>query len=272
MHSRGTLAEDFRRLGLRPGDVVMVHASVRAVGDVIGGPDQIHLAVQDAVGRTGTVVMYVSCPRYYDEVGRGTLSPDEERQILSGLAPFDPATARAARDNGALAEFFRTWPGTVVNDHVARFAVRGARAAHLVAPQPWDFALGRGSLLERFAELDGRIALVGSDHDAVTFLHYAEHVADLPGRRITAYQVPTEGPGGTVWRRMEEVDTNVAHDHWPHRFFAAIVDAFIERTENPGGLVGGAATYILPARGLLAFAIPIMEAVARDPGALSRLP
>ena len=32
MHSRQELARDLRDLGLGPGDIVMVHASVRAVG------------------------------------------------------------------------------------------------------------------------------------------------------------------------------------------------------------------------------------------------
>jgi aminoglycoside N3'-acetyltransferase len=36
-------------LGVEPGDIVMLHASVRAVGEVAGGPDQIHLALKDAL-------------------------------------------------------------------------------------------------------------------------------------------------------------------------------------------------------------------------------
>ena len=255
MLSRGALAEDFRRLG------------VRAVGRVIGGPDQIHLALQDAVSTPGTLLMYLSCPRYYDEVGRGNLTPGEEQEVLAHLPPFDPLTARAARDNGVLAEFFRTWPGTAVNHHVARFAVRGAHAEHLLAEQPWDFAFGHGSILERFVDLDGLIALVGSDHDNVTFLHYVEHVGDFPDKRICRFRVPTATATGTVWLQMREVDTNQAHDHWPEGFFASIVAAFIRHTRVAGGHVGHARSYLLPARSLLAFARPIMEAVARDPAA-----
>jgi aminoglycoside 3-N-acetyltransferase len=263
MHARSQLADDFRKLGAGEGDTVMLHASVRAVGRVIGGPDQIHLALQDAVTDSGTVLMYASCPRYYDEVGRGNLTPDEETQVLEHLPPFDPLTARAAQDNGVLAEFFRTWPGTVVNHHVARFAVRGARAEFLVAPQPWEFPFGHGSLLERFIELDGVIALVGSDHDNVTFLHYVEHVADIPGKRITTFKVPMTSANGTIWRESREVDTNVAHDRWPDRFFSTIVDAFLRETGNRGAMVGDARSYVIRARDLAAFARPVMERVAR---------
>ena len=264
MYARSRLATDFRRLGVREGDTVMLHASVRAVGPVIGGPDQIHLALEDAVMASGSLFMYASCPRYFDEVGRGNLTADEEAQVLEHLPPFDPLTARAAQDNGVLVEFFRTWPGTIVNRHVARFAVRGARAEFLVAPQPWDFPFGHGSLFERFLQLDGTIALVGADHDNVTFLHYVEHVADFPGKRVVTFKVPIESGSGTVWRESREVDTNLAHDRWPDRFFSTIVDGFLRERGNRGGLVGDAESYVIRARELAAYAQPIMESVARS--------
>src|ERR1700722_3342079 len=96
MYATHQLAEDFRRLGVRAGDFVMLHASVRAVGDVAGGPDQIHLALKSALTEEGTLMMYASCPRYYDEVGRGHLTAEEEREIREKLPAFDSLTARPA--------------------------------------------------------------------------------------------------------------------------------------------------------------------------------
>jgi aminoglycoside N3'-acetyltransferase len=61
-HSRAALAADLRRLGLKSGDLVMVHASVRAVGSAFGGPDVIHLAIEDAVAPGGTLMMLLGCP------------------------------------------------------------------------------------------------------------------------------------------------------------------------------------------------------------------
>ena len=79
MYSRAELADGFRRLGVTPGDTVMLHASIRSVGRIAGGPDQIHLALKDALTADGTLLMYASSPDHYDEVGRGTLRADEER-------------------------------------------------------------------------------------------------------------------------------------------------------------------------------------------------
>jgi aminoglycoside 3-N-acetyltransferase len=262
------LADSFRRLGVSPGDTVMLHASVRAVGAVAGGPDQIHLSLKDALTPDGTLIMYASCPPYYDDVGRGHLDAALEREILEKLPPFDPGTARAARENGALVELLRTYPGSLVNPHVARFVVWGAGARTLMSPQPWDFAFGRGSLLERFVERDGKVLLLGCDHDTVTFLHYAEHIVDVPDKRIVTFQVPVAESGGRVWREMKEVDTSGAgaHPSWPDRFFARLVDAYLSDTGNRGGRVGDAGSYLLDARGLLAFALRVMRTVAGAQG------
>jgi aminoglycoside N3'-acetyltransferase len=266
MHSRAQLAHDLRALGLERGDVVMVHASVRAVGEVAGGPDQIHLAIKDAIGDEGTLIMYASCPQYVDEVGRGNLTAAEEAEVLEKLPAFDPATARSARDNGTLVEFLRTYPGSRVNHHPARFVVWGSSADYLLSRQPWDFAFGRDSLLERFVELNGKILLLGCDHDTVTFLHFAEHIVDIPGKRIARFKVPVLEHGVRVWRDMAEFDTSTegAHPSWPDRFFAEIVDAHLAETGNRGGLVGNAACHLMSARSLLDFALPVMQRAARQ--------
>jgi aminoglycoside 3-N-acetyltransferase len=266
MYSIEELANDFRKLGIAAGDTVMLHASVRAVGEVAGDPDAIHLALKSALTPEGTLMMYASCPRFYDEVGRGNLTMEQERELHQKLPAFDPLTARSDRDNGILVEFLRTFPGSHVNHHVARFVCWGKQTEYLLASQPWNYAFGADSALERFLLLDGKIVLLGSDHDAVTFLHYVEHIVDIPGKRVARYQVPVMENGCRVWRAMEEFDTSGdgAHANWPDRFFAKIVDSLLLKTENNGALVGNAVTHILSARELLDFALPVMEAVAAD--------
>lgn len=266
MYSRERLTADLRSLGIAAGDVVMVHASVRAVGEVAGGPDEIHLAIKDALTNDGTLMMYAGCPRYADEVGRGNLSEAEEAEVLEKLPAFDAQTARSARDHGILVEFLRTYPGSRVNNHVTRFVAWGKQADYLFQSQPWDYAMGHESALERFLELDGKILLLGCDHDTVTFLHCVEHIADFPDKRIARFKVPVTENGARVWRDMAEVDSSDggAHANWPEQFFATIVDDYLAAARNRGGTVGGASCHLFPARELLAFAQPVMERVARD--------
>jgi aminoglycoside 3-N-acetyltransferase len=264
MHSRAQLAIDLHALGLTSGDIVMVHASVRAVGKVAGGPDEIHLAIKDVIGSEGTLFMYASCPDYVDDVGRGNLTAEEEKEILEKLPAFDANTARSARDNGALVELLRTYPGSRVNQHPARFVAWGKQTDYLFSRQPWSYAFGHSSALERFVELRGKILLLRSDHDSTTFLHYAEHIADIPDKRVARFKVPVLENGRRVWREMEEFDTSSqgVHPNWPDRFFAKLVDGFLAETGNRGGGVGDALSHLIDARGLLAYSLPIMKRVA----------
>jgi aminoglycoside 3-N-acetyltransferase len=273
MHSRRRLTDDLRALGVAPGDVVMAHASVRAIGEVAGGPDEIHLAIKDALTADGTLMMYAGCPRYADEVGRGNLTLGQEAEVLEKLPPFDATSSRSDRTNGTLVEFFRTYPGSVVNPHVVRFVAWGKQAAYLHSEQPWDFAFGRDSALERFVALDGKVLLLGSDHDNVTFLHYPEHIAEIADKRIARYKVPVVENGARVWRDMKEVDTSGAgaHGNWPDQFFSKIVGGYLSASRNTGGRVGGAQSYLLGARGLLSFALETMTRVAADGGAANAL-
>ncbi|MGQ9478326.1 MAG: AAC(3) family N-acetyltransferase, partial [Candidatus Bipolaricaulia bacterium] len=48
--TRGRLVEDLRRLGLFSSQVVMLHASVRAIGWVVGGPDMVIQAILEVLG------------------------------------------------------------------------------------------------------------------------------------------------------------------------------------------------------------------------------
>jgi aminoglycoside 3-N-acetyltransferase len=266
MHSRQELSEDLRKLGLRSGDLVMLHASVRAVGEIAGGPDQIHLAIKDVITGDGTVIMYAGCPDYFDEIGRGELTKAQETELLEKLPPFDPLTARAYRENGALVEFFRTFPDSRVNHHPARFVAWGKQVDYLFSYQPWNYGLGAASALERFCDLDGRILLLGCDHDNVTLLHYAEHIVEIPDKRLVRFKIPVEDHGRRIWREVEEYDTSGrgVHVNWPDRFFAKLVDSYLRKTRNRGGHVGDAPGFILPARDLLEFALKQMRSIAKN--------
>ena len=57
------LVADLRRLGVVEGDLLMVHASLRAIGPVLGGADGVIDALEVAVGPSGTSVHDDGGPR-----------------------------------------------------------------------------------------------------------------------------------------------------------------------------------------------------------------
>lgn len=268
--TRNHLVADLLRLGLKSNDDVMLHASVRAVGGVHGGPDEIHQAAGQVIQPGGTLLMYVGCQDGFDEVGRGFLSAEEEAQVLEHQPFFSFAYARSARDFGTLAEFFRSSPGTVCSEHVgARIAARGHRADWFTADHPWNYGYGIGSPLHKLCQDGGKVLLLGSRHDEVTLLHYAEHIAAFDGKRIVRYKVPLERDGERVWVDCEEFNTSAegVHPAWPANFFEIIVDDFIAKHGGSvlcrRGPVGSAESVLMDARALVEHALPLMVARAK---------
>jgi len=265
MHAKTQLLEQSRGIGLASGDVVMVHASLRAVGPILGGPDVLIDAVLESVGPAGTMMMYVGCQEPFDDVGRGCFSGEQEAFILQHCPPFDPITARASRAFGALAELFRTRPGVVCSRNPgARMAARGDKADWLTRDHPLSYGMGPGSPLEKLCQAGGKLLLVGSDPDEVTLLHYAENLAPVARKKTLRIKVPLLVDGDRKWIEIEEYNSSTGIRDWPERFFADIVQAFLPRSGVITARLGGAVTHCMDAKALIDFAIPMMvETAAR---------
>jgi len=93
----------------------MLHASVRAIGWIVGGPDTVLQALLDILTPEGTLMMYVGWEDSPYELAQWP--EDRQRAYLEECPPFDPARSRAYRKWGILTEYFRTWPGARRSDH-----------------------------------------------------------------------------------------------------------------------------------------------------------
>ncbi len=259
LHTRRSLAEDLRRLGLGPGDLVMVHAAVRRVGRLLGGPDALIAALCDAVGPDGTVAAYADWDAGYEDLVDATgRVPERWRGDVPG---FDARTSRASRDNGVLAEFLRTVPGARRSGNPgASVAAIGARAAWLTEDHPIDYGYGPGSPFEKLAAAQGKVLMLGAPLDTMTLLHHAEHLARLPDKRRRRIEVPfADGPGVT-WRWVEEFET--ARPVTPQAAddtFAVIVEDFLAEVGGSRGLAGEAPAVLVEAAPMVAFAVRWME-------------
>jgi aminoglycoside 3-N-acetyltransferase len=141
--TRSMLIEDLKALGVRPGQVVMLHASVKAVGWVVGGPDVILHALREVLGPDGTLMMYVG---WEDGTYEMDSWPEAKRRAyLEDCPPFDPATSRAVIGWSILTEYLRTTPGARRSENPeASMAAIGAKAGWLTADHPSIMGSGRG--------------------------------------------------------------------------------------------------------------------------------
>src|SRR5262245_3257395 len=92
------LAADMRALGVKPGDVLMVHASLRKIGPVEGRANGVIAALDEAVGPDGTLLMILGSEVEYEWVNR---KPEEERAaLLEGTPVFDALAAPVLSEVG----------------------------------------------------------------------------------------------------------------------------------------------------------------------------
>jgi aminoglycoside 3-N-acetyltransferase len=262
MLTREDLARELRSLGLGPGDLVMVHASMRALGPLLGGPDVVIRALLDVVGAAGTLAAYLdwehAAQAYVAEDPAGSLPPER----LAELPAFDPATARAARSHGVFAEFLRTWPGAVRSANPgASVGAVGARAEWLCAEHPLNYGYGPGSPFAKLIDAGGKVLLLGSHLAHVTLLHHAEHVARLPDKRVIRFREPILEGGVSRWVEIEEFDTSrPIVSQADDEYFDRLMSDYLATGAGSTGRVGSARAYLLDAGDLDRFAVRWMEA------------
>jgi aminoglycoside 3-N-acetyltransferase len=254
--TRSSLRADLARLGVRPDDVLMVHAGVRAAGAVTGGVNVIVQSMLDAVGPGGTLVAYVDFEPFYPE--------DDEVEI----PVFDKRIAHAARDHGVLHETMRTWPGAFRSDHPdAGVVAIGARAEWITADHPFQYGYGKGSPFEKILRAHGRVLMIGAPLDTITLLHYAEDQARIPGKRIRRYRRLMPGAAGPEWVSLEEFDTSEpVHDSLPVNCFERIAAEYLAAGRGSRGAVGAASSFLFDGPDLVNFGIEWLERfVGPDP-------
>lgn len=262
MHRRSTLTAQLRALGLGEGDIVMVHAALRAVGPVFGGPDALIDALLAAIGPAGTLAAYLDWDAPWEDVA------DVDGRTLDTwrheVMPFDPARTRAARANGAFAEMLRTTPGAHRSRNPgASVAAIGARAAWLTVDHPLDYGYGPGTPLARLVEAEAKVLMLGAPLDTMTLLHHAEHLAQIPDKRVIRTEVPFLVNGQTEWRRIEEYDTSEpVSERLPDSFIELIVMAYEAGGGGRRGAVGNADCLLVEAADILPFAVRWIETVA----------
>lgn len=203
------LVADLLDLGVRPGSALLVHASLRSLGWVNGGSRAAVLALLDALGPAGTLVVpthtNLSDPAHWQHP---PVPPEWVDPVRDGMPAYDRATT-PTRQMGAVADAVRTWPGALRSAHPqVPFAALGPAAEVVTAGHAVDRSLGESSPLARLYDLDADVLLLGVGHDRNTSLHLAEHRADWPSKDDLAAGAPLLVDGERRWVRYLDLATD----------------------------------------------------------------
>lgn len=160
----------FNRLGIVPGDTVIIHSSIKAVGWVEGGAQTIASALLHAVGPEGTVV----APTF-------TFARAKKEDIVTVDPACDPC------DVGAINRALWQTPGarrSIALTH--SFAVLGKHQSEICDIPAEVCPLGDHGPFAELMKLDAKVLLLGVAYTHCTAGHFAEYLCHVPYR--TEYQ------------------------------------------------------------------------------------
>jgi aminoglycoside 3-N-acetyltransferase len=254
--TRDKLVEDLRALGVSDGMVLIVHSSLSALGWVSGGAPAVVLALEDALGERGTLVMPTHSGDLSDPADWSNPPvPEDWFPVIRETMPAFDRDLTATRGMGAVPECFRKQRGALRSGHPqGSFTARGPLAEVITADHPLDFAFGENSPLARVYEEAGWILLLGVGQESNTSLHLAEYRAEFPGKEEIQQGAPLLVEGERKWVTFREYPENSER-------FPEIGEAY-QRSggEVRTGQVGQAEAVLIPQRELVDFAVQWLEA------------
>jgi len=167
-----------KRIGIKKGDVLLLHSSLTAFGYIAGGAKTVLDAIMEAVGSEGTVLM----PSFIrSECWLNGISKRWDHRP----ANTDDWDTPSMRPIGILPmEFLRLYPEKAIRGrHLSHpWCGWGKDAAGMLAEQgPEDPPDDANSALAAAVRLGAKILHFGSPVGHTTFVHYFENFYNLPG-------------------------------------------------------------------------------------------
>jgi aminoglycoside 3-N-acetyltransferase len=253
---RDRLVADLRSLGLRRGQDLLIHSSLRQVGWIGGGAATLLAAILEVAGPAATLVVPTQTTlnslssSAFLAVTAG-LDAQERARFVAAMPGFDPVSTPST-GMGAFAEYLRTRPSAVRSSHPqVSFAALGPGAQACTCVHDLDCHLGDRSPLGWLYAADAAILLLGVGYSACTAFHLAEY--HLPGARQRRYRCFT-ARGGT---RIEHEFTDIDLDDSDFGLLGSELESAAERGALPGlrrGQVGSAACRLVALRTAVDFA------------------
>lgn len=248
------LTAGLAEIGLKHGDVVLVHTSMKGLGYIDGGPGAVIDAVLSAVGPDGTIL-------FPTLTGSDTDGPENPPAI-------DLASTPCARFVGIVPETARQRSDAIRSIHPTHSVVAlGANrefwtSGHEHSHTPCDEA----SPYYRLMEEGGKILLLGGvTHNSNTSMHCIEELAGVPyhlQHEVTDGTVTLpDGTTVTVSNRLHLWRSRYSHLNLP-RDFTAAADPLIKAGHQRSVTIGQTESTLIDARGMREVLLPIL---ADDP-------
>ena len=233
MYTKQNLKDHLRDMGLLPTDAVMIHSSMKAIGEVQGGADTVLDALME-----------------YFAPGLLMLPTHTWAQMNETYNVFDPQTEPACV--GILPNLFMKRPGVVRSLHPTHsIAAYGPSAqAYIDGEINCTTPCTKGGCWESLKTIDAKILLIGVTHVRNTYLHAVEESLNIPDRIA---EKPVEFvvvmPDGTR-RTMIQYRHHNARGMHVSDYYDKLKDAFFETGAAVNVRFGDAQSILCSCEGL----------------------
>lgn len=165
MYTKEVLKNDLKNMGLDGTETIMIHSSMKAIGEVEGGADTVVDAFMEFFGE-----------------GLLLLPTHTWAQMNKEYATFDPATEPACV--GILPNIFRQREGVVRSLHPTHsIAAYGKNATEYIkGEENATTPCSPGGCWDRLREVNGKILLLGVTHGRNTFIHSVDEALQVQDR------------------------------------------------------------------------------------------
>ncbi|CAM3190866.1 AAC(3) family N-acetyltransferase [Filibacter tadaridae] len=209
--SKKTVINQLHNLGIKAGDNLIVHSSLKSMGWIAGGAQAVVEALMEAVTTEGTIVMPAQSPDN-SEPSYWMVPPVPEdwyEPIRQSFPAYDPHLTHL-REMGKIADCFHRHPSTIRSNHPAHsFMAWGKHAKDWMSEHPLEDSFGTRSPLGKMMDTDVKIVMIGVGYDSCTALHLAEYLA--PGLTTSPQGSAIMQNGQRVWATydMADVDSDI---------------------------------------------------------------
>ncbi len=205
-----SLKSDFKVLGVKSGAIIIVHCSLSEIGWTVGGPVSVIKALMQVLTPEGTLVMPTFSSDNSDpSQWENPPVPESWWRIICDEMPAFHPKITPTRGMGIIVETFRKWPKVIRSSHpVSSFAAWGKHAKIITKDHELPIDLGEDSPLARIYDMDGKILLIGVNHDNNTSLHLAEYRSDYPGKEYSLNGTAMLVDNQRNWVEWKELNHN----------------------------------------------------------------
>ena len=253
-----TIFEDLKQLGIKKGDILLVHSSLSKIGWIAGGPIAVIQALMEILTEEGTIVMPTHSGDYSDPKNWSNPPvPEFWKDIIRKEMPaYDPKIT-PTRGMGRIAETFRNFPEVLRSYHPhSSFAAWGKMAEHITKEHSLENSMGEESPLGKLYRLKTKIVLLGVSHPNNTSLHFAEYKANYPSKKTEQQGGPITENGIRKWASWMDINLNADDFKQIGEDFEADRSYYLNFNI---GKIGNAETRLVDQKILIDYAVDWME-------------